>query len=149
MSIDSFELPRELVLQYRKINITDYDSIIEMILILKRKQGELSRERFGKLIEDRSSLFVCGSLNDYFVSFGSLHISENIRCLRLGYLEDLYVREEFRGKGLGHELVDVLLSLASQMKCDRVLLNSDEHNLDFYKKLGAKLSGTTLRFDVC
>jgi len=56
------------------------------------------------------------------------------------YLEDLFVRPNFRGKGIGKELLKSLVKIAKQRNCGRVewvVLNWNEPAINFYKSLGA------------
>jgi GNAT superfamily N-acetyltransferase len=56
------------------------------------------------------------------------------------YLEDLYVKRQFRGKGIGFALLKRLASLAAERGYGRLewaVLNWNETAIDFYKKLGA------------
>lgn len=57
------------------------------------------------------------------------------------YLEDLYVRPEFRGKGIGKTLLLHLARLAQLRGCGRVewsVLNWNTPSMGFYESLGAK-----------
>lgn len=57
------------------------------------------------------------------------------------YLEDLYVKPEFRAKGIGKRLLLELVRLARDRKCGRmewVALDWNQPAIDFYDKLGAK-----------
>ena len=56
------------------------------------------------------------------------------------YLEDIYVRPEFRGKGIGKSLLLQLIKIAKERNCTRVewvVLNWNESAINFYKSLGA------------
>ena len=56
------------------------------------------------------------------------------------YLEDLFVRPKFRGKGIGKALLLKLVELAKNRNCGRVewcVLDWNEPAINFYKKLGA------------
>ena len=56
------------------------------------------------------------------------------------YLEDLYVRPEVRGKGIGKILLTYLAKLAIDRNCGRFewwCLDWNEPSIDFYKKIGA------------
>ncbi len=56
------------------------------------------------------------------------------------YLEDLFVRKKFRGKGIGKALLLELVRLAKKRNCRRVewcVLDWNEPAINFYKKLGA------------
>jgi GNAT superfamily N-acetyltransferase len=56
------------------------------------------------------------------------------------YLEDLYVKPEYRGAGIGKELLTRLARLAIERGCGRLewwVLDWNEPSIGFYKKLGA------------
>jgi GNAT superfamily N-acetyltransferase len=58
------------------------------------------------------------------------------------YLEDLFVLEEYRGKGYGKSLLTYLAKLAVERKCGRLewaVLDWNEPSIEFYKSLGASL----------
>jgi GNAT superfamily N-acetyltransferase len=57
------------------------------------------------------------------------------------YVEDLYVRPEYRGRGLGRRLLVHVAKLAVERGAGRLewaVLNWNEHAWKFYAKLGAK-----------
>jgi len=68
------------------------------------------------------------------------------------YLEDLFVRPEARGSGLGKALLARLAALAVERDCARLewsVLDWNEPAIGFYKKLGARLMDewTVMRVD--
>lgn len=68
------------------------------------------------------------------------------------YLEDLFVRPEARGSGLGKALLARLAELAVERDCARLewsVLDWNEPAIGFYKKLGARLMDdwTVMRVD--
>lgn len=57
------------------------------------------------------------------------------------YLEDIYVKPEYRGKGIGKALLSYLAKIALERGCARfewVVLDWNEPSIQFYKSLGAK-----------
>ena len=57
------------------------------------------------------------------------------------YLEDLYVKQEFRGKGIGKALLNKIIEIAKERDCGRVewvVLDWNKPAISFYKKLGAE-----------
>ncbi|MBN2722437.1 MAG: GNAT family N-acetyltransferase [Deltaproteobacteria bacterium] len=57
------------------------------------------------------------------------------------YLEDLYVKPEFRSRGIGMSFFNVLSKIARERNCGRIewwCLNWNKKAIDFYLKLGAK-----------
>ncbi|HCF24045.1 MULTISPECIES: GNAT family N-acetyltransferase [unclassified Novosphingobium] len=68
------------------------------------------------------------------------------------YLEDLFVRPEARGSGLGKALLAELAALAIERDCARLewsVLDWNEPAIGFYRKLGARLMDewTVMRLD--
>jgi GNAT superfamily N-acetyltransferase len=58
------------------------------------------------------------------------------------YLEDLFVRPEFRGKGIGKALLLHLAKIAVENNCGRYqwqVLDWNTPAIDFYKSLGAEI----------
>ena len=58
------------------------------------------------------------------------------------FLEDLFVRPEFRGKGIGKALLVHLAQIAMREDCGRFVwqvLDWNTPSIDFYKSLGAKV----------
>ncbi|HZW31887.1 MAG TPA: GNAT family N-acetyltransferase [Isosphaeraceae bacterium] len=57
------------------------------------------------------------------------------------YLEDLFVRPEFRGRGIGKALLALVARLAVERGCGRLewsVLNWNEPAIGFYRSLGAR-----------
>lgn len=57
------------------------------------------------------------------------------------YLEDLYVRPAFRGKGIGKALLDEVIRIAKERNCGRVewvVLDWNSPAIEFYQKMGAE-----------
>lgn len=57
------------------------------------------------------------------------------------YLEDLYVKPEYRGKGYGKSLIEKLASIAVERGCGRFewwCLDRNKPSIDFYLSLGAE-----------
>ena len=68
------------------------------------------------------------------------------------YLEDLFVKPEARGSGLGKALLSHLAALAIERDCARLewwVLDWNEPSIGFYKSLGAKFMDewTVMRVD--
>lgn len=86
--------------------------------------------------------------------FHNFSTFEGQECL---YLEDLFVYEEYRGRGIGKAIFRVLASIALERGCPRfdwVCLDWNESSIAFYKRLGAfalddwtiyRLTGEALR----
>ena len=57
------------------------------------------------------------------------------------YLEDLFIKPEFRGRGIGRAMLAFLASLAVERNCGRLewaVLDWNRRAIDFYRSLGAR-----------
>jgi GNAT superfamily N-acetyltransferase len=71
----------------------------------------------------------------YFFTFSSFVGRPGI------WLEDLYVRSQFRKRGLGRALIEAVARVGVERNCGRfewTALNWNKNALDFYAKLGAR-----------
>lgn len=67
------------------------------------------------------------------------------------YMDDLYVREKYRGKGVGTALINKVISLAKEEKCNRLrwqVSNWNHPAIKFYKSLGADINETERNCDL-
>ncbi|WP_224038176.1 GNAT family N-acetyltransferase [Clostridium gelidum] len=68
------------------------------------------------------------------------------------YLEDLYVKPEMRGKGLGKIILSFLGKLAVKRNCGRLewwCIDWNESSIEFYKEMGAKPMDEWTVYRVC
>ncbi|XP_056155104.1 diamine acetyltransferase 1-like [Lampris incognitus] len=59
---------------------------------------------------------------------------------KLLYLEDFFVMEEYRGKGIGSEILKLLSHLAMKTRCSSmhfIVAENNKESIDFYKRRGA------------
>lgn len=67
------------------------------------------------------------------------------------YLDDLYVKEIYRGKGIGSKLLDKVLGAAREQECQRLrwqVLDWNEDAIRFYEKIGARIEKEWYNCDV-
>lgn len=55
---------------------------------------------------------------------------------KCAYLMNIYVREPFRAKGVGHAVVRRLISLAREAGCGKIYLETTEKGRSLYESLG-------------
>jgi len=120
-----FEFICELA-DYEKLrdDVTATPEILHDSLFVK-KQAEV-------LIAELDSVPVGFAL--YFHNFSTF---KGRACL---YLEDIFIKPEYRGKGFGKQVFARLAKIAVERKCDRFdwsVLDWNEPSIKFYKSLGA------------
>ena len=67
------------------------------------------------------------------------------------YMDDLYVKRDFRGNGLGTKLIKKVIEKAKSDKCNKLRWQVSEWNqpaIDFYKNLGATVDGVESNCDL-
>ena len=69
------------------------------------------------------------------LGYASIHYIKKI-TRKSGIIEDVVVKENQRGKGIGKLLVKNIIEKAKKNNCDKIILSSSEKNLKFYEKLG-------------
>lgn len=129
--------------------------ILSIYILLENIEKELAS--YEKMLEEvvatenilKSSLFdrkaaevIIGEYEGEPVSFALFFHNFSTFLGRPGlYLEDLYVKPEARGKGLGKTLLTYLANLAKERGCGRFdwsCLDWNESSIRFYKQMGAK-----------
>lgn len=92
--------------------------------------------------EEAKAFVIIGYLNNFPVSFALYFYNFSTSLGQPGiYLEDLYVKPEARGKGIGQKMLAYLAHLAKAENCGRLewwVLDWNETAIGFYKRIGAK-----------
>ncbi len=65
----------------------------------------------------------------------------------VGHIEDVVVRSELQGKGIGEQLVNAALEYAKNHGCYKTILDCDDNIKPFYEKIGFKRNSNAMRFD--
>lgn len=112
----------------------------------KRKNPEdlLSEKELKKNI-----IFVVTNDKNKIIGFviGSLDERKNHKLNKLGYIEELFVKEEYRKQGLAQKLLEELEKEFKKKKCNHMTTHTDaENNLSqsLYTKIG--MNKTTVEF---
>ena len=67
------------------------------------------------------------------------------------YMDDLYVRPEFRSSGVGTKLINAVIDFAKAEQCKKLRWQVSEWNqpaIDFYKSLGASIDSVESNCDL-
>ena len=81
-------------------------------------------------------------MNDELAGFSLWYYRFSTWKGRRFYLEDLYIKEAYRGKGLGRKLINEAIEEAKRMKCTGMMwqvLDWNQPAIDFYNSLGVKM----------
>lgn len=123
-----------LILQFIR-ELAEYERLLDDVVATEEM---LREELFGE--QPRAEVILCheGETPAGFALF--FHNFSTFRGRAGIYLEDLFVRPAFRGKGYGKTLLKALAKLAVQRNCARLewaVLDWNTPSINFYKSLGA------------
>lgn len=122
-----------LILEFIK-GLAEYEKMLDCV----EATEEILRET---LFTRKAAEVIIGEYNGLPVGFALFFHNFSTFIGKPGlYLEDLFVKPEFRGKGLGKIMLSYLAKLAKERDCGRFewwCLDWNEPSIAFYKSLGA------------
>ncbi len=125
-----------LILSFIK-ELADYEKLSHEVLATEEdfRQNLFGEKKFAEVVIGEYNSEPLGYAL-YFYNFSTFLGKPGL------YLEDLYVKQEVRGKGFGKALLAYLARLAVDQKCGRfewAVLDWNEPSINFYESLGATL----------
>jgi len=66
---------------------------------------------------------------------------------KVGHIEDVVVRKEYQGEGIGKKIVNALLKYAAKKGCYKTILDCTDDLIPFYENLGFKRHSNSMRFN--
>jgi len=138
------------MLDIRKAEKNDSSLILDFIRLLA-KYEHLENEVIATTEQLEKTIFLKDSSIEVFFAYegktpvGFMLIFQNYSTFLAQpgiYLEDLYVKEAYRGKGYGKKMLQFLARLAVERNCGRLewaVLDWNKPAIDFYQSIGAKL----------
>ncbi|MBT8185178.1 MAG: GNAT family N-acetyltransferase [Eudoraea sp.] len=132
------------VLTKGDLNATLQDQIAKLF---EQLGGTKPQINLKEVLEDKNqiTLAYCED-NDAIVGIASMCIYKVISG-RKGWIEDVVVHTESRGKGIGRKLINKLLEVGKEKKLTEMLLFTEDHRtaaIHLYSDLGFKLKGSKI-----
>lgn len=92
------------------------------------------------------------SVNDLEIARAYLYVMRNdLHDEPFGLLEDVYVDENYRGQGVGSELVKKVIEMAKEKNCYKIIATSRTSRPkvhELYKRLGFEEYGVEFRINL-
>jgi GNAT superfamily N-acetyltransferase len=101
------------------------------------------QEHFRMIVAENEEMQIVGFATTYFAWYS--WIGKSL------YLDDIYIKEDYRGLGLGTKMMNEIFSLAKKENCKKIrwqVSNWNKKAIEFYKKKGAVIDGTEWNCDV-
>jgi N-acetylglutamate synthase-like GNAT family acetyltransferase len=119
----------------RDAKITDWKAIKELLKQLDYPDTDLFlQDKIKTLLDHPDEKLLVYEYDKKVVALISIHFIPQLALkgdfARISYLA---VDNEFRSKGIGHELEDYCVSLAKDRKCDRIEVHCHSRRLDAHR----------------
>lgn len=135
---------------FEKLNDENFDSFFDLInkLAQYEKQEPLDEQIKIRLKQDslsenpRFEAYLAKLNNEYIGYFIFFMTYSSYQALPTLYIEDIFVLEEERRKGIGQKIFDFCIKLAREKDCGRMewcVYNWNKPAINFYKKNNATL----------
>lgn len=138
----------------RKGQDADFEAVLEMIkeLALFEKSPESVINSIERIREEKKYFdFFVAEINGKVVGMALYFFAYYTWVGKSLYLDDLYVKPEFRGQNIGKALLEKVIELAKEEGCKRMrwqVLDWNTPAIEFYKKMNASLSQEWVNCDL-
>ena len=139
----------------RKIEESDYLVLISLFkeFALFEKLPEKMTNSVEQMLREKEYLtgFVAVNDADEIVGYATYFFGYYTWIGKSLYMDDLYVRPDFRGAGVGTKLISEVIAFAKAENCKKLRWQVSEWNqpaIDFYKSLGANVDAVESNCDL-
>jgi len=139
----------------RKIDERDFLVLISLFkeFALFEKLPEKMTNSVEQMLREKEYLtgFVAVNDADEIVGYATYFFGYYTWIGKSLYMDDLYVRPNFRGAGVGTKLINEVITFAKAENCKKLRWQVSEWNqpaIDFYKSLGANVDAVESNCDL-
>ena len=104
---------------------------------------------YEKISKNHDQVIYVAVLDNKVVGTASILIEQKFihEGGKVGHIEDVAVKKELQGKGIGKKIVSALLEYGKKRGCYKTILDCSDDLVPFYKSLGFKQFSNSMRFD--
>jgi glucosamine-phosphate N-acetyltransferase len=120
-----------------ELRSTDTNMGLEELIKEKYKVKDLNIDIYSSLdvMKEQNAVVFKYLINDCIVGIVKC-ITEKKFITNMGHIEDLYVINAFKNKGIGSKLVEHSINFLSKNNCYKIVLGCDKSLIPFYEKNG-------------
>ncbi|MDR1257946.1 MAG: GNAT family N-acetyltransferase [Tannerellaceae bacterium] len=131
----------------RNIKESDFEQLLNLFqefALFEQLPGKMINS-LEKMKEEKAFFhgFVAETTGDKIIGYASYFFCYYTWVGKALYLDDLYIRPGYRGKGVGTDLIRRVIEKAKDTGCHKVRWQVSKWNtpaIDFYKKIGAEIN---------
>ena len=142
-------------IEIRTANKKDYPAILDLIkeLALFERAPEKVTNTVEQMNEEEEyfKALVAENIDGEIIGIALYFFAYYTWVGKSLYLDDLVVREKYRGNKIGTRLLEEVMKIAKQTNCKRVrwqVLDWNTSAIDFYNSYGARLDGEWINCDM-
>ena len=139
----------------RKAEEVDYLQITELFkeFATFEKMPEKMTNTVDKMINEKDffNCFVAETATKQIIGYATYFFGYYTWSGKSMYMDDLYVKPEYRANGTGTRLINNVIELAKSSQCHKLRWQVSGWNkpaIGFYKSLGASIDGTEQNCDL-
>ena len=108
-----------------------------------------AKEIFKKIKSDKNYKFYVAIVDSKVVGTATIFIEQKFihDGGKVGHIEDVAIRKNYKAKGIGQKIVKALLEYAKKKGCYKTILDCTDDLIPFYEKIGFKHHSNSMRFD--
>jgi GNAT superfamily N-acetyltransferase len=139
----------------RPVQESDFQQVVDLFsaFALFEKQPEKMVNSVDRMMAEKEYFhcFVAVSDDDRILGYVTYFFAYYTWIGKSLYMDDLYVKPEFRGKGVGTQLIQRVIGFAKESGCHKLRWQVSQWNspaIAFYTSLGASIDDTEQNCDL-
>jgi GNAT superfamily N-acetyltransferase len=145
----------QMNIKIRKIEESDFAQLISLFheFAIFEKSPEKMTNSLEQMIKEKEYLngFVVFSDKNEIIGYATFFFTYHTWIGKSLYMDDLYIKQEYRSAGIGSKLINKVIDFAKTEKCKKLRWQVSEWNkpaIGFYEKLGAKIDNVQMNCDL-
>lgn len=126
-------------IKYEELRENDKESIIKIMDVFVKRQGikSVTKKNIERAMKQENNTFVAAYECDRLVGMIVL-IEANIFTAKVGFVDEVAVAEEYRGRGIASAIMREVIKIAGKKKMNYLTVNTNVKNPAnrLYQKLG-------------
>ncbi len=140
-------------IEIREIRENDLENGFLETLDFLRKASDLDKSKAKEILEkikQNSNQIIQVAIDDKKI-VGCITLLIEQKFIHdgglVGHIEDVVVRKDYEGKGIGMKLVTSMLEHAKRKNCYKTILDCKDDVKQFYERIGFKHESNGMRYD--
>ena len=133
-------------LEIKKVKTHDLDFVYKSICELENEEldFEVFAAIFNENIANPNNLYLVAENENQGLGFISFHTQNLLHhCGRVGEIQEFFINENHRGKGVGRQLIEKIIEYAEEHKLKSIEVTTNKRRVEnvlIYENLGFTLS---------